>query len=539
MPTPRSPPCTARLACRGQAGRRNPASAFLRSHPNKARLVQLPFHLHSTISTISTISTNRRSVKMRRGALSEPWRPSNVQDVGASIPGVRVTSRPQEEAPTAMVRPHLPRAQGSHSTRVSGEGLHVFGGSRGVAMSVSIGPGNRGNGVGQIQRRLADLGYLTALDGGEHPDEAVFDADTERAVAQFQTDRQLPATGIVDDATWALLMAPSSKPIPRQPSGAPRSGSGRPIPPPPGGPPRSVRGKPIPRQPSGAPRVGSGRPIPPPPDPSPAAEPPAAGAKPDSEPLPAPIPAVAPRPGGPESPRRTGWGEDQHSDGSPASDAGLEKELVFREGVSRARRGRRRVVVGAGASAGSAIATDPISSAVSTALEDVVKPGRIAFNPPPSMKLRETVRVEVGLVGSENLDSQLKEKLQDRNIQIESIDTSPYMSVSLSGTAFLIEPLGNYAEQLVTSGSVAMWQFDVTAKKHGVQRLTLAVSLLIPIPGHSNGFHNVPVFEREIKVTVERGQLFADWFRSQWKWLVASFIAVAGAVGTWLGIFHH
>lgn len=374
-------------------------------------------------------------------------------------------------------------------------------------MSVSIGPGNRGNGVGQIQRRLADLGYLPALDGADDPDEAVFDADTERAVAQFQTDRQLPATGIVDDATWALLMAPSSKPIPRQPSGAPR--------------------------------VGSGRPIPPPPDPSPAAEPPAAGAKPDSEPLPAPIPAVAPRPGGPESPRRTGWGEDQHSDGSPASDAGLEKELVFREGVSRARRGRRRVVVGAGASAGSAIATDPISSAVSTALEDVVKPGRIAFNPPPSMKLRETVRVEVGLVGSENLDSQLKEKLQDRNIQIESIDTSPYMSVSLSGTAFLIEPLGNYAEQLVTSGSVAMWQFDVTAKKHGVQRLTLAVSLRIPIPGHSDGFHNVPVFEREIKVTVERGQLFADWFRSQWKWLVASFIAVAGAVGTWLGIFHH
>jgi len=44
---------------------------------------------------------------MRRGALSEPWRPSNVQDVGASIPGVRVTSRPQEEAPTAMVRASL------------------------------------------------------------------------------------------------------------------------------------------------------------------------------------------------------------------------------------------------------------------------------------------------------------------------------------------------------------------------------------------------------------------------------------------------
>lgn len=51
-----------------------------------------------------------------------------------------------------------------------------------------------------LQQRLALLGYTVTVDGS-------FGPGTTAAVKQFQTDKQLPATGTVDAATWAALLA--------------------------------------------------------------------------------------------------------------------------------------------------------------------------------------------------------------------------------------------------------------------------------------------------------------------------------------------
>jgi peptidoglycan hydrolase-like protein with peptidoglycan-binding domain len=49
-----------------------------------------------------------------------------------------------------------------------------------------------------LQQRLAALGYPVTADGS-------FGPGTKAAVIQFQTSKGLPATGVVDAATWKAL----------------------------------------------------------------------------------------------------------------------------------------------------------------------------------------------------------------------------------------------------------------------------------------------------------------------------------------------
>jgi peptidoglycan hydrolase-like protein with peptidoglycan-binding domain len=50
-----------------------------------------------------------------------------------------------------------------------------------------------------LQQKLASLGYNVTADGS-------FGPGTTAAVKQFQTDHKLPATGVVDQATWNALL---------------------------------------------------------------------------------------------------------------------------------------------------------------------------------------------------------------------------------------------------------------------------------------------------------------------------------------------
>jgi peptidoglycan hydrolase-like protein with peptidoglycan-binding domain len=55
-----------------------------------------------------------------------------------------------------------------------------------------------------LQQRLNVLGYNVGTPDGS------FGPATTTAVKQFQTDHKLPATGVVDAATWAALLATPS-----------------------------------------------------------------------------------------------------------------------------------------------------------------------------------------------------------------------------------------------------------------------------------------------------------------------------------------
>jgi len=51
-----------------------------------------------------------------------------------------------------------------------------------------------------LQQRLIQLGYSVTADGS-------FGPGTKQAVSEFQTSKGLPATGVVDQATWNALAA--------------------------------------------------------------------------------------------------------------------------------------------------------------------------------------------------------------------------------------------------------------------------------------------------------------------------------------------
>lgn len=60
--------------------------------------------------------------------------------------------------------------------------------------------GSRGGIITKIQHSLSQAGYYTGrLDG-------LYGGGTERAIALYQTEQDLPATGKVDDGTWQSLM---------------------------------------------------------------------------------------------------------------------------------------------------------------------------------------------------------------------------------------------------------------------------------------------------------------------------------------------
>ncbi len=67
---------------------------------------------------------------------------------------------------------------------------------------MQIKKGDKGNEVADIQQRLVALGYKlgpTRIDG-------LFGRRTEKAVRSFQTDRDLPMTGIVNEETWRRMV---------------------------------------------------------------------------------------------------------------------------------------------------------------------------------------------------------------------------------------------------------------------------------------------------------------------------------------------
>lgn len=71
--------------------------------------------------------------------------------------------------------------------------------------------GHRGPLVAELQRRLSAAGHPVDVDG-------LLGKFTEGALKAFQSTRGLPATGVVDDATWASLRGPGAEPYADEPT---------------------------------------------------------------------------------------------------------------------------------------------------------------------------------------------------------------------------------------------------------------------------------------------------------------------------------
>lgn len=73
---------------------------------------------------------------------------------------------------------------------------------------MSLQQGSQGKAVADVQQALERAGFTAADRAG------VFSGNTANAVRAFQSHRGLPATGVVDQATWKALRLPGSVPRP-------------------------------------------------------------------------------------------------------------------------------------------------------------------------------------------------------------------------------------------------------------------------------------------------------------------------------------
>jgi len=147
-------------------------------------------------------------------------------------------------------------------------------------------------------------------------------------------------------------------------------------------------------------------------------------------------------------------------------------------------------------------------------------------------------RVEVAIARSRELDGALLAGLRSSGVnRMEDIDTSRLMGVDLIGANFEITSLSAPdGEQLVSP--TAHWEFDIRAKRSGMQTLQLVVWMGILLPNRPGGRRAVPVLERKVHVRVDPIYGTRQFVAHNWQWLVGSVIAAGGGVTAWVELVH-
>lgn len=90
----------------------------------------------------------------------------------------------------------------------------------------TLSPGAAGPSVTVVQKHLQSAGYFKGTVTG------VLDTTTETALKAFQRAKGLPATGVVNTATWRALLSPATSPSPPGPQNPPAPNPPTPNPPP-------------------------------------------------------------------------------------------------------------------------------------------------------------------------------------------------------------------------------------------------------------------------------------------------------------------
>ena len=198
------------------------------------------------------------------------------------------------------------------------------------------------------------------------------------------------------------------------------------------------------------------------------------------------------------------------------------------ERVVNVQKGRTSVVVFLNAVRGIAATPMPSPSpSLQELIDEEIKKlpkGKILFNPPKEMKVRETELVEVRITKS--MAEELTRDLKGRGDPIiEEINVSTSMNVRLTGINFDIEPQ-NGAAQAIESDKFTKWVFYVTPLKSGIQTLYITVYAIISIPGYDDKEKEYEVEDWEINVKVNPIWLL----KCNWQFIVGTLIAIVSLI---------
>ena len=159
---------------------------------------------------------------------------------------------------------------------------------------------------------------------------------------------------------------------------------------------------------------------------------------------------------------------------------------------------------------------------IDKALEELPM-GRILFNPPKEMKVRETELVEVRI--TQNLTEDLTKGLEGPGEpQIKETKVATYMKVRLTGSGFNIVP--EISEpQMIESDKYTHWEFHVTPLNSGIQTLKLTYFVITSVQGTDRQKeYIVGDWEVSVKVT-PMGQL-----KCYWQFIVTTLIAIIALI---------
>ncbi|WP_293260528.1 hypothetical protein [Microcoleus sp. PH2017_21_RUC_O_A] len=127
-----------------------------------------------------------------------------------------------------------------------------------------------------------------------------------------------------------------------------------------------------------------------------------------------------------------------------------------------------------------------------------------------------------------NFRKAINKGLNFQNIEeIKLQYVSSRMSVTLTGESFAIKLKGNGEEQVIEDKSFSSWQWDVTPREAGMQKLDFVVSVILDVPG----YEKLPPkrFEANtIQVSVKVNPSFSikNFIEKEWKYLTAIIVVV-------------
>lgn len=150
--------------------------------------------------------------------------------------------------------------------------------------------------------------------------------------------------------------------------------------------------------------------------------------------------------------------------------------------------------------------------------------GSIAYNVPNTMKLNETVTIELLLNPSLTPKELATQVVESGQVVTSSIDITPRMKAVLKDQdgGLEVKSLEENPEQLVSGTDTTKWTWFVTAKKSGSHKLTLVIYRLINYDG-KDYWREVESYKAYIEVKVTLGQriLMMDW-----KWVLGIVITL-------------
>ena len=136
----------------------------------------------------------------------------------------------------------------------------------------------------------------------------------------------------------------------------------------------------------------------------------------------------------------------------------------------------------------------------------------------------ETVTVELLLNPSLSLEQLGEQITEGGEVVTSTIEVTPRMKAELKAQdrdAFDIQPLHDNPEQLVSATQTTQWHWWVTAKKGGLQHLTLVVYRLIKFEGQDY-WREVETYRATINVKVTIGQRL---LQLDWKWILGILLS--------------